>query len=140
MKSEQTQNKTKDAFTTYQNMVDKVFNNINQSVPKYHQSITDAQQEIFKTLEANVESAIKIQKEIATKSGLPTTIPDVNIRMMQDAADSYIKLADIYNQITLASIGAAQQSVKTSNENAKAINDLSQNAVRSWVTAYAVTN
>lgn len=140
MKNDQSQDKTKDVFAAYQDMVDKVFNNINQTVPKYHQSITDAQQEVFKTLEGNITSAIKLQKEVATKNGLPATVPDTNLRFMKDSVESYIKLANIGNQMVLATIATAQQGVKTSNENAKAINDLSQNVARSWMTAFAIPN
>ncbi len=140
MKNDQSQDKTKDVFTAYQDMVDKVFNNINQTVPKYHQSITDAQQEVFKTLEGNITSAIKLQKEVATKNGLPATVPDTNLRFMKDSVESYIKLANIGNQMVLATIATAQQGVKTGNENAKAINDLSQNVARSWMTAFAIPN
>lgn len=140
MKNDQSQDKTKDVFATYQDMVDKVFNNINQTVPKYHQSITDAQQEVFKTLEGNITSAIKLQKEVATKNGLPATVPDTNLRFMKDSVESYIKLANIGNQMVLATIATAQQGVKTGNENAKAINDLSQNVARSWMTAFAIPN
>lgn len=140
MKNDQSQDKTKDVFTAYQEMVDKVFNNINQTVPKYHQSITDAQQEVFKTLEGNITSAIKLQKEVATKNGLPATVPDTNLRFMKDSVESYIKLANIGNQMVLATIATAQQGVKTGNENAKAINDLSQNVARSWMTAFAIPN
>ena len=140
MKNDQSQDKTKDVFTAYQDMVDKVFNNINQTVPKYHQSITDAQQEVFKTLEGNIISAIKLQKELATKSGLPATVPDTNLRFMKDSVESYIKLANIGNQMVLATIATAQEGVKTGNENAKAVNDLSQNVARSWMTAFAIPN
>lgn len=140
MKNDQSQDKTKDVFTAYQDMVDKVFNNINQTVPKYHQSITDAQQEVFKTLEGNITSAIKLQKEVATKNGLPATVPDTNLRFMKDSVESYIKLANIGNQMVLATIATAQQGVKTGNENAKAVNDLSQNVARSWMTAFAIPN
>lgn len=140
MKNDQSQDKTKDVFTAYQDMVDKVFNSLNQAVPQYHQSIANTQQEVFKTLESNVASAIRIQKEIASKSGITTTIPESSLRLVKDSAESYIKLATIGNQVTLAAIDAAQQSIKTGNENAKAINDLNQNAIRSWMTAFAVAN
>lgn len=140
MKNDQSQDKTKDVFTTYQGMVDKVFTNINQTVPKYYQFITDAQQEVFKTLEENVTSAIKLQKEMATKGGLPTSVPDANLRLMKDSTESYIKLATIGNQVVLAAVAAAQQTVKTGNENAKAITDLSQDITRSWMTAFAIPN
>ena len=59
---------------------------------------------------------------------------------MKDSVESYIKLANIGNQMVLSTIATAQQGVKTGNENAKAINDLSQNVARSWMTAFAIPN
>ena len=139
-KSEQAQEKSKDVFAAYQEVVDKAFNSINQAVPRYHQSITNTQQEIFKTLESNVAAAIEIQKEITSKSGVPTTIPETGIQAVKDTMEGYIKMAAIGNQIALATIDAAQQSVKTTSENVKAFNDLNKNTVRSWIKAYAVAN
>ncbi|MCH7758245.1 MAG: hypothetical protein IIA19_07235, partial [Thaumarchaeota archaeon] len=44
-KNEQTQGTPKDVFSVYQQNVDKFFTSIKQSVPQYHQSITNVQQE-----------------------------------------------------------------------------------------------
>lgn len=139
-KSEQAQEKTKDVFATYKDVVDKAFNSINQAVPRYNQSIANTQQEIFKTLESNVASAIEIQKDIAAKIGISTTIPEASVQAVKDTAESYIKITAIGNQIALATIDAAQQNVKTASENVKAFNDINKNTMRSWIKAYAVTN
>ena len=139
-KSEQAQEKTKDAFTTYKDVVDKAFNSINQAVPRYNQSIANTQQEIFKTLESNVASAIEIQKDIAAKIGISTTIPEASVQAVKDTAESYIKMTAIGNQIALATIDAAQQNVKTASENIKAFNDINKNTMRSWIKVYAVAN
>ena len=67
-KNETTQTKSKDVFSVYQENVDKIFNGIKQSVPQYHQSITNVQQEYLQAYENVVDSAITLQKEICTKS------------------------------------------------------------------------
>lgn len=139
-KSQQAQNKTKDVFTAYQDVVDKTFESINQSVPRYHQSIANTQQEILKTLESNVVSTITAQKEMASNTGVPITLPDAGMQAIKDTAEGYIKMVGIGNQIALATIDAAQQGIKTMNENIQAYNDLSQNTVRSWITAFGTTS
>lgn len=138
-KSEQAQ-KAKDVFVAYQDIVDKTFESINQSVPRYHQSIANTQQEILKTVEGNVASAIQMQKAFIAKTNISTTVPDTGLQAIKDTADGYIKMASIGNQITLAAIDATQQGIKTLNDNVKAYNDLSQTTVRSWITAFGITN
>ncbi len=139
-KKQQAQEEAKDVFAAYQTAVDKTFESINQSVPRYHQSIANTQQEIIKTLESNVASTITAQKQFAAKAGVPTTLPEAGLRAIQDTAEGYIKMVGIGNQVALAAIDAAQQGIKTANDNVMAYNDLSQTTVRSWITAFGINN
>ena len=50
-KSETTKVNSKDIFSIYQENIDKMFNGVRQSVPKYHQSITNVQQEYLQAFE-----------------------------------------------------------------------------------------
>lgn len=139
-KSEQAQEKAKDVFVAYKNVVDKTFESINQSVPRYHQSIANTQQEALKAVEINVTSAIQAQKAFASKTGIPTTMSEAGLKAIKDTADGYIKMAGIGNQIALATLDAAQQGIKNLNENVQAYNDLSQTTVQSWIAAFGTTN
>ena len=139
-KSEQAQEKAKDAFVAYKDIVDKTFESINQSVPRYHQSIANTQQEILKAWESNVESAIQTQKAFVAKTGIPTTMPETGLKAIKDTADGYIKMTGIGNQIVLAALDTTQQNIKSFNENIQAYNNLSQTAVRSWIAAFGVAN
>jgi len=76
-KNEITQANPKDAFSAYQENVDKLFNGIKQSVPQYHQSITNVQQEYLQAYENVVGSTIELQKEYVKKSGMETNITQV---------------------------------------------------------------
>jgi hypothetical protein len=49
---------------------------IKQSVPQYHQSITNVQQEYLQAYENIVDSSFTMQKEIAKKSGIAANIPE----------------------------------------------------------------
>ena len=139
-KSQPTQKQSKDIFEIYQNATVKMFDEVNQIVSRYHQSIANTQQEIIKSWEGNITAAINAQKEFATKSGIPATIPDVGVRAVNDTAEGYIKMATVGNQMILATIDATQQGIKTANENAKALNDLNRNTMRSWATAFTGMN
>lgn len=139
-KSEQAQEKAKDVFVVYKNVVDKTFESINQSVPRYHQSIANTQQEALKAVESNVTSAIQVQKALATKAGISTAVSEAGLKAFKDTADGYIKMAGIGNQVALATLDATQQGIKNLNENIQAYNDLSQTTVQSWIAAFGVTN
>ena len=69
-KNEQTHGNPKDAFSVYQENVDKIFTTIKQSVPQYHQSITNIQQEYLQAYENIVDSSISLQKEYTKKLAL----------------------------------------------------------------------
>ncbi len=55
MSNETTTKNSKDVFSVYQTNVDKLFNGIKQSVPQYHQSITNVQQEYIQANENVVD-------------------------------------------------------------------------------------
>ena len=135
--NETTQSKSKDMFSVCQENVDKLFNGIKRSVPHYHQSITNVQQECLQAYENAVDSTITLQKEYVQKAGIVANIPDVTLKMIHDTTEEFVKVTSIQNQVTLAAIDAAQQNIKTFNDNAKSFAELNRNILRSWIFAFA---
>lgn len=138
-KNEQTPG-TKDLFSVYQENVDKLFSGIRHSVPQYHQSITNVQQEYLQAYENIVDSTIALQKEYAKKAGIATNIPQATLKVIHDTTEEFVKAASIQNQMTLATIDATQQNIKTFNDNAKSFADLNRNILQSWITAFTTKN
>ena len=138
-KNEQTPG-TKDVFSVYQESIDKIFTGIRQSVPQYHQSITNVQQEYLQAYENVVDSTITLQKEYAKKLGVAANIPQAALKVMNDTTEEFVKAASIQNQITLATIDATQQNIKTFNDNAKSFADLNRNILQSWISAFTTKN
>jgi hypothetical protein len=135
-KNETTQTKSKDVFSVYQENVDKIFNGIRQSVPQYHQSITNVQQEYLQAYENMVDSTITLQKEYVQKAGIAANIPEATLKVIHDTTEEFVKAASIQNQVTLATIDATQQNIKTFNDNAKSFADLNKNILQSWISAF----
>ena len=131
---------TKDVFSVYQENVDKLFSGIRHSVPQYHQSITNVQQEFLQAYENIVDSTITIQKEYAKKAGIATNIPQATLKVIHDTTEEFVKAASIQNQVTLATIDATQQNIKTFNDNAKSFAELNRNILQSWITAFTTKN
>lgn len=138
-KNEQTPG-TKDMFSVYEENVDKLFSGIRHSVPQYHQSITNVQQEYLQAYENIVDSTIALQKEYAKKAGIATNIPQATLKVIHDTTEEFVKAASIQNQMTLATIDATQQNIKTFNDNAKSFADLNKNILQSWITAFTTKN
>ena len=135
-KNETTTTNQKNIFSAYQENVDKLFIGIRQSVPQYHQSITNVQQEYLQAYENVVGSTISLQKEYAQKAGIAANIPEATLKVIHDTTEEFVKAASIQNQITLATIDATQQNIKTFNDNAKSFADLNRNILQSWISAF----
>lgn len=138
-KNEQTLG-TKDMFSVYQENVDKIFSGIRHSVPQYHQSITNVQQEYLQAYENVIDSTITLQKEYAKKAGIATNIPQATLKVIHDTTEELVKAASIQNQITLATIDATQQNIKTFNDNVKSFADLNRNILQSWISTFTTKN
>jgi hypothetical protein len=135
-KNEQTQSNPKDIFSVYQQNVDKFFNGIRTSVPQYHQAITNVQQEFIQAYENIADSTVTLQKEYAKKAGIAANIPEATIKVIQDTTEEVVKATSIQNQVTLATIDAAQQNIKTFNDNANSFAELNRNILQSWISIF----
>ena len=126
----------KEIFAVYKQNVDKFFDDVEKSLPQYLQSITNLQQEYTEAWKNAFNSAISIQQEYATKSGLNTNVPAAYIKLINDGTEEIIKARSVQNKVALASIDVARQNIKSFNDNAKAFTDLNQNMLQSWISAW----
>ncbi|ABK77951.1 conserved hypothetical protein [Cenarchaeum symbiosum A] len=132
-----TEHGPKDVHDVYQQNVDRFMEAVKQSVLKYHQSVTNAQKEYVDACENVINPAITLHREFAKKTGMVMNVPDASLRLIHDTTEEAVKAASIGNQIALTAIDAAQQNVRTFNDNAKAFTDLNKNILHSWISAFA---
>ena len=135
-KNETTQVSSKDMFSKYQENIDKMFNSVKRSVPRYHQSSTNIQQELLQSFENMVDLSIMIQKEFVKKVGVASNIPTPMLHVIDDASEEFVKVTSIQNQIMLTTIDATQQNIKTFNDNVKSLADLNKNILQSWISTF----
>ena len=140
MSKNETTGNQKDLFSSYQENVDKIFNGIKQSVPQFHQSITNVQQEYLQAYENIMDSTITLQKEYAKKAGIAANIPETTLKTINDTTEEFVKATSIQNQVALATIDATQQNIKTFNDNAKSFADLNRNILQSWISVFTTKN
>mgnify|MGYP001188959982 FL=1 len=131
---------TKDVFGMYEQNVNSSFATINREIPKYHQSITDLQQQCIQTCENTMKSVISIQKEIVNKAGISANIPDVALNAIRETNDGINKVYSVQNQIVQTALDATKQNIKTLNDNTKAFTDLNKNIIQSWISVFTPRN
>ena len=131
---------SKDVYGVSQQNVDKFFDGIKQQVPRYHQSVTNVQQEYLDAFENIINSSITLQKEFARKAGITTNVPEAALKAIKDTTEEIVKASTIQNQVALAAIDATQQNIKTFNDNAKTFADLNKNILQSWISAFTQRN
>ena len=130
MTGNQNQQKTQDLFSVARENTDRFFNGIKQTVPQYHQAITNLQQEYLQTFESVLSTTLDAQKEFAKKLGFASTIPDATLKIINDSTEELVRLQSVKTKIALAFIDATQNNIKSFNDNAKQFSDFYQ----SWVS------
>jgi len=137
-KNETTKVNSKDIFSVYQENIDKMLNIVKKSIPQYHQSITNVQQEYLQIFENMIDSSISLQKEFVTKVGIVSDAPTTTLNVIDDTTEEFVKSSSIQNQIALATIDATQQNIQTFNDNAKSFVDLNKNILQSWISTFSI--
>lgn len=134
--SKNSSSQSQDVFVLYKQNVEKFFNTIRQSVPQYHQAITNIQQEYLQASESVANSVFEFQKDATRNSGLPTNTSTATVRAINETSEEIAKTSSINNQIVLMNIDAAQQNIKTFNDNVKSFANLNRDILKSWISAF----
>jgi len=125
-----------DVFATEEETVEKQVKTVEKSFPNYQTSVTSLQQEYTEAFQNIIESTIALQRELASKTGINTALPEATENAVNKTNEQISKVQDVQNKIALATIDATRQNIKTFNENAKAFADLNKSVMQSWVTAF----
>ena len=131
---------TKDVFGIYEESINNVFATIHKEVPKFHQAITDLQQQCMQTCENTMKAGISVQREFANKTGINTSIPDAALTTIRDTNMEINKAYSLQTQMIQTSMDTTKQNFKTFNENAKSFADLNRNIIKSWMSLFIPRN
>ena len=126
----------KDIFALCQQGIDEFFAGVEKSIPNYHQSITNLQQEWLQTCENTIKSMISMQQEFVNKAGINTTVPEAMLMAFRNTNEEILKVYSIQTQVALATIDASRENIKTFNDNAKFFVDMGRNVAQYWVSVF----
>lgn len=130
---------SKEIHSTYKHSADRFFDEVERSIPQYHQSITNLQRSYIAAWKKAVESAISINQEFATKCGISTGATSAMTKMVNSITEEIVKAQALQNKAILTAIDATQQSINTFNENAKLFTGLDQGLIQYWIQACTPT-
>jgi len=127
---------SKDVFTVCKQNVAKFFSEVEKSTPKYQQSIGKFQQDYVEAWKNVINSAITLEQEYATKTGLNTDVPEAIQETIRDITEQAIKAYQTQNKIALDSEEGTATAFNTFNESTKSFVSLNRNIMESMMSAF----
>ncbi len=119
-------NESKDIFGVSKKNVERFFNEIEKSSPKYQQSISKLQQDYIDAWKAVINSAISLEQEYATNAGYKMEVPDSVLRTIRDITDVSLQAYAQQNKMSADATEATKQAFKTFNQNTKSFATLNR--------------
>jgi hypothetical protein len=127
---------TQDFFAIYKQNIEKYFENMENSIPKYYQTLTELQQEYLQAWENMFKATISVQKEFASKTGLNIEQNTAASKFVSDTTEAAIKARAVRDEIILTSMDTAKENVKEWNKRSQEFIDLNRKIVQSWISSF----
>ena len=125
-----------DFFTIYNQNVEKYFESIESSIPKYYQTVTELQEEYLQAWENMFKANISVQKEFASKAGLNIEQSTEAGKYVSSITESAIKARTVRDEIILTSIDTAKENLKEWNKRSQDFVNLNQKILQSWISSF----
>lgn len=129
-----------DIFSVYQKSIDAFFAGIEKSIPNYHQSITNLQQEWMQTCENTITSMISLQRELVDKAGINVAIPESMLKAIQHTNEEILTAYSTQTTLVLGAINATKENIKMFNDNASFFVDMNKNIAKYWASLLSQRN
>ena len=117
----------KDIFSVCKKNVDKFFQEIEKTTPQYQQSIANLQQDYIDAWKNVISSAIALEKEYATKTGMHVNVPDATLQTVRDITEQAMKAYTSQNKMVQDTTEVTKQAFNTFNQNTKSLASLNRN-------------
>ncbi len=117
---------SKDLFGVSKKNIDRFFNEVEKSSPKYHQSVAKLQQDYIDAWKTVINSAISLEQEYAIKAGYKIEVPESVLKTIRDITDFSLEAYTNQNKITTNVSEATKQAFKTFNQNTKSFATLNK--------------
>jgi len=129
-------NNHKDIYSVWKDGIDNFYSNIEKLIPQFHQAATNLFQEYIQSLNNVASSTLDIQKEFVTKAGIKSPLPESSINIIHDSSEKINRSLSVQNKMSIASIDAVKQNIKTWNENSSTFVNINKSMIDSFVSPF----
>ena len=126
MLMDKSSHQSNDIFGISKKNIDRFFNEVEKSSPKYHQSVAKLQQDYIDAWKTVINSAISLEQEYAIKAGYKVDVPESVLRTIRDITDISLQAYAQQNKINADTTEATKQAFKTFNQNTKSFATLNR--------------
>jgi hypothetical protein len=123
-------------FTTYKQNIEKYFAVMEKSTPKYYQTLIEIQQEYVQTLENMLNSAMMVQKEFASNTGMDSRQSIAASKFVSDATESAIKAKTVRDEIIFSSLDVIKENIKEWNKQSQVFLDMNRKNAQFWISTF----
>ncbi len=127
---------SQDFFVTYKQNVERYFENVENSIPKYYQTLLELQQEYLQAWENMFKATITVQKEFVSKTGLNLEQSTIASKIVVDTTEAAIKARTVRDQILLTTIDTTKDNLKEWNNRIPDFADLNRKIMQYWTSAF----
>ncbi len=127
---------TQDFFVTYKKNADKYFESLENSIPKYYQTIHELHQEYLQVWENMFNATISIQKAFVSKTGLNTSQSSAANEFVSDATEAAIKARTVRDEVILKSIETATENLKAWNKHWQGFAETNRKIAQFWISVF----
>jgi vacuolar-type H+-ATPase subunit E/Vma4 len=127
---------TQDFFTVYKQNIEKYFENMENSIPKYYQTLTELQQEYLQAWENMFKGTISVQKEFVGKTGLNIEQSTAASKFVSNITEAAIKARAVRDEIISTSIDTVKENLKEWNKGSQEFIDLNRKIAQSWISPF----
>ena len=121
------QKESKDIFSICQNTVEKFFNEVEKTTPKYQESVAELQKNYIEAWKNVINSAIALEQEYANKAGLKVDVPQAARESVRTITKQISDALEAQNKAVTNSSEATKQAFNAFNENTKSLASLNRN-------------
>ncbi len=118
---------SKDIFSICKKNVEKFFNEVEKSTPKYQESAAQLQKDYITAWKNVINSAIALEQEYATKAGLRVDVPEAAMDSVRTITKQISESLAAQNKAVMDSAEVTKQTFNAFNENTKSFASLNRN-------------
>ncbi len=118
---------SKDIFSICKKNVEKFFNEVEKSTPRYQESAAQLQKDYITAWKNVINSAIALEQEYATKAGLRVDVPEAAMDSVRTITKQISESLAAQNKAVMDSAEVTKQTFNAFNENTKSFASLNRN-------------